>query len=255
MMRSIVGAFSTDWQRHNFGSPAPVTHQTLFYLDKGDITIFIDDMQQERHATRGDLIWLPKGTLRTWYTTTGVYMYVIRSIADLPVGYPLLQQPGIHNACNPCHAQYLCQCIVDRYIRDDYREYLENTGLFNELLGLYLKSGYLATFALSKVSTVSDVLSYMAAHFSDPELTLEQLIELSSWSRGYFMKVFREYTGETPMGYLRRLRINAAVELLNSGDRTVTEVAYRVGFNDPAYFSRAFTRYVGRPPSELTGKV
>jgi AraC-like DNA-binding protein len=251
VVRSIVGAFSAHWQTHHFGDPAPVRHQTLFYLEEGEISIAINEVGREQNACRGDIVWLPRDTVRTWHTSVGVCMYVIRSVAELPGGYPLLFEPGIYRASSPCHATYLCQRIVNKFVRDDFREYLEVSGLFAELLGLLLKSRYLATFAPSKVATLSRVLEYLAAHFGDSQLTLQGLIAQTDWSRGYFMRVFREYTGETPMGYLRRLRVNAAAELLKTGDWTVTEVAYHVGFSDPAYFSRVFARYVGHPPSKL----
>ena len=42
--------------------------------------------------------------------------------------------------------------------------------------------------------------------------------------------------------------------LENQGNRNITEIAYRVGFNDPKYFTRCFTHRYGNSPSSYTGE-
>src|SRR5215475_6385268 len=58
----------------------------------------------------------------------------------------------------------------------------------------------------------------------------------------------REATGLTPHELVLRTRLARAQELLADSDLTVMEVAAQVGYDDPAYFSRLFTRRVGMPP-------
>jgi AraC-like DNA-binding protein len=62
------------------------------------------------------------------------------------------------------------------------------------------------------------------------------------------MRVFRKATGQTPIEYLVRLRIQKAMELLRTTDRTITEIAMDVGFNDSNYFARQFRRLTDRSP-------
>jgi AraC-like DNA-binding protein len=59
----------------------------------------------------------------------------------------------------------------------------------------------------------------------------------------------RGATGSTPKDYILRLRLNAAKDLLATTDRSVAQIAQAVGYDDPAYFTRLFTRRVGRSPT------
>lgn len=50
--------------------------------------------------------------------------------------------------------------------------------------------------------------------------------------------------------YIKEMRMNKAVQLLNEHKYSIAEVAYRVEFNDPHYFSKSFKLYFGVSPSE-----
>ena len=54
----------------------------------------------------------------------------------------------------------------------------------------------------------------------------------------------------TPNDYIRQLRMTAAAELLKDERLTVAEIAYKVGFDDQYYFSKAFKQYFGMPPTK-----
>ncbi len=64
-----------------------------------------------------------------------------------------------------------------------------------------------------------------------------------------FYEVFKAYTGLTPYQYFIQLKINKAKELLASDRCTVKEAAFRLGFEDPFYFSRLFKKKTGVAPS------
>ena len=61
--------------------------------------------------------------------------------------------------------------------------------------------------------------------------------------------------GMTPNELINRIRIQAAEELLRQTSATVSEIAYRTGFNDPKYFSRVYKKFTGRTPSETRNEV
>jgi AraC-type DNA-binding domain-containing proteins len=79
-------------------------------------------------------------------------------------------------------------------------------------------------------------------------LDLEELVAASCMSKRSFMRHFRSATGDTPMSYLRRVRIEAAKRLLAAGGQAVTEVAAEVGFEDSNHFSRVFKEETGSSP-------
>lgn len=68
-------------------------------------------------------------------------------------------------------------------------------------------------------------------------------------SRNNFYKLTKESTGFAPVEYVRVVRMKKAAHLLVSTDLTISEIAYKVGFNDPYYFSKCFKGQYGKAPS------
>jgi AraC-like DNA-binding protein len=67
-------------------------------------------------------------------------------------------------------------------------------------------------------------------------------------SKDYLSDIFRQELGLSPWDYLNRYRILHAKALLNSTNDSITNIALRVGFNDPSYFGRVFHEQVGLSP-------
>lgn len=63
-------------------------------------------------------------------------------------------------------------------------------------------------------------------------------------------RIFSRYLHRTPIGYVREKRIITAAELLDSTEKTVTEIAFQCGFSSPGYFSRQFREIMGCSPAE-----
>jgi len=79
-------------------------------------------------------------------------------------------------------------------------------------------------------------------------LTLEKIANAAMLSRFHFLRVFRELYGITPMEYLSRCRVDAAVRLLRSGDHSVGEVAAMVGFQSRTTLFRQMKARHGLAP-------
>jgi AraC-like DNA-binding protein len=65
-----------------------------------------------------------------------------------------------------------------------------------------------------------------------------------------FHRAFKEVTGDSPVQYLKKIRLLKAKGLLVLEGRRVDEAAYEVGYASPSQFSREFKRYFQVPPSE-----
>jgi transcriptional regulator GlxA family with amidase domain len=63
-----------------------------------------------------------------------------------------------------------------------------------------------------------------------------------------FARRFTSATGEAPLAYLHRLRIDAARHLLETRRKSVAEVSLAVGYEDLSFFRRLFKRHTGAPP-------
>lgn len=89
---------------------------------------------------------------------------------------------------------------------------------------------------------------YLKEHYGR-DLSLDEVSSDLQISSCYFSSIFKEVTGSSFSDYLLDLRIAKAKELLGNPLLTISEVGYKVGFNDPAYFSRVFKRIVGVSPT------
>lgn len=95
------------------------------------------------------------------------------------------------------------------------------------------------------------VMTYLEQQLTSPELKLETLSRLAGVSDTYLRRIFKKQHGISPAGFVLRERIRLAKQLLSSGEALqITQVAARVGYSDPLYFSRIFKKQTGLTPSE-----
>jgi two-component system, response regulator YesN len=96
---------------------------------------------------------------------------------------------------------------------------------------------------------------YLEQHFADPELSLNEVAAQANLSPSHFSVVFSQETGQTFKEYLTQTRINKAKELLRMTTLRSADIAYRVGYNDPHYFSSVFKKNTGLSPIEFRSQV
>lgn len=87
-------------------------------------------------------------------------------------------------------------------------------------------------------------------HILDPDFDLKLLSKELNLSRANFFRKVKALTGRTPAIYIRSLRLQKARQLLVSSDLPVKQIAYDVGFSDPAYFTKSYMTEFGENPSE-----
>jgi signal transduction histidine kinase/DNA-binding response OmpR family regulator len=83
----------------------------------------------------------------------------------------------------------------------------------------------------------------------NPEFSVDDFAKQAGLGRTVFYKKLKGITGYTPNEFIRIIRMKKSLELLSTGDFTVSEVAHKVGMNDPFYFSRCFKSQFGQSPS------
>jgi two-component system response regulator YesN len=99
-----------------------------------------------------------------------------------------------------------------------------------------------------KYKIVEKAQKYLEENYAE-DLGLERVAKHLDISPCYFSSIFKEVTNVSFSDYLMEVRMGKAKELLADPQFTISEVSYKVGFNDPAYFSRVFKREVGRSPT------
>ena len=98
---------------------------------------------------------------------------------------------------------------------------------------------------------VKQVLSYIDANYRN-QLNFNDLASAQELSPNYFRKIFKAYTGTSPVDHLNRIRVLKALELLREQKNlSIGDVAEQVGIYDANYFSRFFKKHIGFSPSHF----
>lgn len=100
----------------------------------------------------------------------------------------------------------------------------------------------------------NDVIAQIKRHLDDSLFSPDALAQEMGLSRSMFLSKVKKGFGTVPVDVINRVRIHAATELLTNTELTISEIAYRVGFNDPKYFSRVYKKNAGVSPSEIRKK-
>ncbi|MCX4302099.1 MAG: helix-turn-helix domain-containing protein [Alistipes sp.] len=93
------------------------------------------------------------------------------------------------------------------------------------------------------------VTNYMEKHYADPNLKIDDLTRLTHMSRSSFYNRIKELTQMPPNEYLKHFRLRKAEMYLTETRLAISEIAYKTGFTDPAYFSSCFRSRYGITPS------
>ena len=99
------------------------------------------------------------------------------------------------------------------------------------------------------------LLSIVEDNISNSEFTVDDLSSHMAMGKTNFYKKIKELLGQTPVDFIREIRIKRAMQLLSIGQMNVTEVAYASGFSDPKFFSKTFKKMLGVSPKDYKNAV
>lgn len=102
------------------------------------------------------------------------------------------------------------------------------------------------TFPLS----IRKALDFAVNHFEEP-IGVEDMCQVSGISRFHFSRVFKKCLKQSPGEFIRRLRLEKAVRMLQTEQVTVSKIADRCGFQSANYFTRAFQHEFGISPNQF----
>jgi signal transduction histidine kinase/ligand-binding sensor domain-containing protein/DNA-binding response OmpR family regulator len=101
---------------------------------------------------------------------------------------------------------------------------------------------------------IKDIMLYLEENLTSSQLSVEELSRHVGMSRStLYNKVF-ELTGQTPVEFIRSVKLDKAAVLLEKSDMNVAQIAYSVGFSTPNYFAKSFKAKFNMLPSEYISK-
>lgn len=89
----------------------------------------------------------------------------------------------------------------------------------------------------------------------DQNITIEELSDQLNCSKFYFLREFKKLNGITPYQYILSKKLDEAKRLLQPPEATISSVAYDLGFNDQAHFTRAFKNHFDLTPGQFKKQI
>ncbi|MBQ8521096.1 MAG: response regulator [Bacteroides sp.] len=104
---------------------------------------------------------------------------------------------------------------------------------------------------------LNKAMQIVKENYKDSEYEVSDFVEAMGVSKSLMNKKMKNLTGQSAGQFIRNYRLNIARELILKNkvthNKNISEIAYEVGFNDPKYFTRCFTRHFNQTPSALLG--
>lgn len=181
------------------------------------------------------------GALKTDLRTSHIPIILLTAKADLPSRIEGLQHGADAYLTKPFEKAELfvrLEKLVE--LRKRLQERYSNAGAaITPQAGTHLEDAF-----------IQQVRGILEAHIGDEYFSIPDLCKTLAMSRAQLYRKFQALTDQSVAHYFRSLRLLKAGELLRRTDLHISEIAFQVGFKDPAHFTRAFTGEFGVNPSE-----
>lgn len=232
----------------------------LLYILEGEGT-FNSEHIKDAPVTEGDLFLLFPGEWHTYHPTpkTGWKSYWIgfkgKNMDDrVAAGFLKPEKPIYHVGYSAEIIQLYNSAYKAAMEEKAYSQQLL-AGIVNHLVGMMYSLE--RNIELSKEHLYIDLINRARLRIREAlesNLTIQDIAEELGLSYSNFRKQFKLYTGISPATYQQDLKLQRAKELLTTTNISIKEIAYRLNFDSPDYFSAKFKIKTGRKPSEMRPK-
>jgi ligand-binding sensor domain-containing protein/signal transduction histidine kinase/DNA-binding response OmpR family regulator len=97
--------------------------------------------------------------------------------------------------------------------------------------------------------------AYIENHLTGGNISMEMIAGEMNMSNSSLYRKVKGLSGLSPVDFIRMARLKKAVEMIHSGEKRISEIAYLTGFSSPAYFSTTFQKQYGKSPSEYMKNI
>lgn len=233
-------SFPDGRKQHSFLYTTCGSMRYIFYNSSGRI-------ENTMEAPAGDLVFIPAGTIQdSLYTGSANTVEIVQFdciFGDLPdyLNAPIQIQNGAIEKiyCSIC---------------TDIRKGLGENAMFflSRIYELLWHISENHTQLPSRYRKLQLALKELHLYYADNR-KIRYYSDLSGMSEPGFRRLFKEYTGLSPIDYRNHLRLEEAKKLLASGEFSVEEVSLQVGFSNLPFFCRSYKKRFGKSPGRDQG--
>lgn len=208
------------------------------------------------YVNKGDLIYIPQGSEYTCkfiksdsdVLNTLLIEFVLTDIS----GELFVLNPSVH-IIDSGHCSYYEKMFGD--VIEEYSKPMHAPAMLKSLV-------YKTLTDISQNQRRNDILkvkykkilpsiNYMEESI-EQDMSIPEIARLSNVSTNYFEKLFKDYSGMTPIEYRLNSRLEYAKRLLKNDELSVESISEILGFSDCAYFCRIFKKKIGMTPREYS---
>jgi AraC-like DNA-binding protein len=258
-----------DWNWQNVRSP----FARIYYIVEGNAQVLLPDKMLDLRA--GHLYLIPPFTTHH-YVCKGhfvhYYVHFYEKSEVSPQGiFDEWDMPNESdsNAGDLSLFKHLCQLMPDLQLqasdpetydnhsqliemlkeenRRPLHERMEVQGILQILLSRFLRYAHQRLLLCDR--RIQQTLTYIHRHLGD-RIELDKLAEETCVSKDHLIRLFKQATGETPVNYIIRRKLEQAELLLTTTSMSVKNIAAELGYDDTSYFIRVFRKHSNMSPQE-----
>ena len=219
---------------------------SLTYRYYGKISV--ETQEKSLVSEAGSITFIPKGLSYRTEIIEDMHMAVIhfKLQEDIDFRNPAVIMPN-HVGIRPLFEEIVQSFRVDSPVN------FQSMSAFYHLLSLLESISYdQNTRQIPKKICLAK--QYMDESYSNPCLSVESIAQRCHISSSYLRREFQLAYGQTPIRYLKSIRIAQATYMLESGYLSIAEIAKQSGFSSPSYFIQVFHKAMGEAPDRYRQK-
>ncbi|WP_396327230.1 helix-turn-helix domain-containing protein [Hydrogenoanaerobacterium sp.] len=227
----------------------------LFYVINGTGSFLVENKSFEVRAD--DFIIVNPNVLHTEMSLNAAPLeYIVIGVSGLSFLFGDKQDIGTFSVQNyKSHRKdflfYLNILLTELAAETEYSQ-IVCQNLFEVLLVNMVRQSHFSFAAVGTQKSdreCSIAKRYIDANFKE-NISLDDLAKLTHTNKYYLAHSFSKSFGVSPINYLLKKRIDESKMLLSTTNHSVSQIAQIVGFSSPSYFSQAFVKAAGQPPSQ-----
>ena len=129
----------------------------------------------------------------------------------------------------------------------EFQDIVESRGIVYILTSRFLEAA--RPKSSSKDERIRIALNYIRKNIGN-KIMVKDLADSTSLSMEHFIRLFKKETGETPIMYITRVKMERAMVLLATSNANIKSIALTLGYDDLSYFTRTFKRFSGVSPQQ-----
>lgn len=199
-------------------------------------------------VSKGDVFYLPMGGCYTIAITGRPYTFIYTDfLFDRPEG--VAPEADVYHT-GPS-LEHTFRKLLNLWRLGDFSDKLRCRALIYEIYAAMVKTAALQELSTEHTDRLAEVVQHIHEHYTNPDLSVEQLAALFGSSQVHFRRCFAKLYHCSPMKYISTLRLSKARELLLGTDLPVSEICIRCGYTSLYYFDRVFKKEFGSQPLQL----